>query len=987
MHRLTYNYFFNLSSYGIQIFFSLLFLLTLGFSQKNTTSFQYPIPYQQSNLIHWADSTLNTLSLEQKIGQLFMVTATGRGLSESYYKKIDSLIVNYQIGGVLFLQSNPAELTDLLRRYNKQSQIPLLVSIDAEWGLGMRLDNTQSFPWMMTLGAIQDDNLIYDFGSEVARQLKELGVHINFAPVVDVNNNPNNPIIDRRAFSSDADLVSSKGLAYMFGLQDNNILACAKHFPGHGDTETDSHKSLPVLYHDKNRLDSIELVPFQALINHGLGSVMIAHMNLPLIDTLNIPSSFSHYIINNILKREMDFQGLVISDALNMHALAEYSAPGEIEFNSFLAGNDILLCPDNIFEAINLIKQEIRKNPFLLDYLNESCRKILMLKKWAGVFEMEVPQALNLTTDTSIVLNRDLSKNAITLLKNQNQILPLDSLHALKIAYLGMGDDNGDVFFNRLNNYMPIDKYVYPTTLKNQNALLIDLQAYDVILVGLHYSNKNFWEKHHITQQESIFLSRLSIQNQIIVNLFGHPKILNSLDVKNINGLILSYQNSIDFQDLTAQLNFGSINATGRLSVTTNNFVVGDGLDLYATRNFGFSLPVELGMSKDSLSYIDSIIAHAIEDNIMPGCQVIASRYGKIFYNRSFGFHTYDSLQPVRDTDIYDIASITKIASAAPIVMNLVDQQYVKLNKKLKHYSSFPRNLELQNLKIIDILTHQSKLSPWIPFWTYFKDDNNHLLDLVFANSYSKDYNLQVADRLFFNSNYTDTIREIIYSYPLLEKKEYKYSDLGFYLLHPIVEDFLGQTVDDYLYSNVYHPIEAFRITYNPRSKFNLSSIVPTEDDNYFRDQLIHGYVHDQGAALFGGVALHAGLFSNAIDLMKLMQLYLDNGDYLGRSILSANTIKYFTTSHFKKHQNRRGVIFDKPSIDPEEEGPTCDSISSQSFGHSGWTGTLAWADPSTEIIYIFLSNGRAFPTENSKLLKANIRTNIQDIIYKSILH
>ena len=987
MHKLTYNFLFRLISNGIPLFFSLLFLFTLGFAQTNDTSFQYPIPYKQSHLIHWADSTLNTLSLEQKIGQLFMVTATGRGLSESYYKKIDSLILNYQIGGVLFLQSNPEELTNLLSRYNRHSKIPLLVSIDAEWGLGMRLDSTQSFPWMMTLGAVQDDNLIYNFGSEVARQLKQLGVHINFAPVIDVNNNPNNPIIDRRAFSSDPNLVSSKGLAYMFGLQDNNILACAKHFPGHGDTETDSHKSLPVLYHDKNRLDSIEFIPFKALINHGLGSVMIAHMNLPLIDTLNIPSSFSSYIINNILKNEMGFQGLVISDALNMDALAEYSSPGEIELNSFLAGNDILLCPDNIFEAINLIQQEINKSPFLLEYLDQSCRKILMLKKWAGVFEVEAPKKMNLTTDSSVVLNRDLSHNAITLLKNQNNILPLDSLHALKIAYFSMGDDSGDIFFNRLNSYVPIDKYVYPTTLEKQNTVLKDLEAYDVVLVGLHYSNKNFWEKHRMTQKESIFLSRLSMQNQIIVNLFGHPQILNSLDVKNIHGLILSYQNSTDFQDLTAQLNFGSINATGRLSVNTNNFLVGDGIDLDATRNFGFSLPAEVGMNKDSLSYIDSIVINAINDKIMPGCQVIASRYGKIFYNRAFGFHTYDSLQPVSDTDLYDIASITKIASAAPILINLVDQNSIKLNKKLKYYNSFPRNVALQNLKIIDILTHQSTLSPWIPFWTYFKDDNDNLIDVAFAKSYSKSYNIKVANRLFFNSDYIDTIHDIIYSYPLLEKKEYKYSDLGFYLLHPIVEDFLGQRIDDYLYSNVYYPIEALRITYNPKSKFDLSSIIPTEEDDYFRNQLIHGYVHDQGAELFGGVALHAGLFSNAIDLMKLMQLYLDNGDYLGRSILSSNTINYFTTSHFKKNQNRRGIIFDKPSIDPEESGPTCDSISTQSFGHSGWTGTLAWADPSTEIIYVFLSNGRAFPKENLRLLNENIRTNIQDVIYKSILY
>ena len=984
MNTIVYNYY-NFSLNIPQLVLALFLTFSLSFSQKNTISLQKDVPYNDSSLLHWADSILNTLSIEQKIGQLFMVTATGKGLSESYYKKIDSLIINYEIGGVLFLKSNPDNLRTLLSRYNKKSNIPLLVSIDAEWGLGMRLDSTQSFPWMMTLGAIKDDNLIYDFGVEVARQLKELGVHVNFAPVVDVNNNPNNPIIDRRSFSSDPDVVSSKGLAYMLGLQDNHVLACAKHFPGHGDTDTDSHKSLPTLYHDKARLDSIEFPPFQELISNGVGAVMMAHMNLPLIDTLGIPSSFSYQIINDMLKTEMNFKGLVISDALNMQALSDYPDPGEIELNAFLAGNDILLCPDNLLEAINLIKNKIKNNQFLLDQLDQSCRKILLLKKWSGVFDYQKKTDLNLTNRSSILLNRNLSKNAITVLKNNDNILPLSNLDMLNIAYVSMGD--GDQFFNRLNNYVPIEKYKYPPSLVDQNDLLTDLKKYDLVLVGLHYPNNNFWEKHRMSKKESIFLSRLSIQNQTIVNLFGHPQILNSLDVKNLSAVVLAYQNTLVLQDLTAQLIFGSIPAYGRLPINTDLFKVGDGVDVHVTRDFGFSSPIEVGLNEDSLTYIDSIITDAINDQIIPGCQIVASRHGKIFYNRSFGFHTYDSVKKVKDSDLYDIASITKIASAAPILMNLVTEETIKLNKKIKNYYSFPKNVDLQHLRLIDIFTHQSRLFPWIPFWTYFKDENNKLSSSIFSKKPSKDYNIQVADGLFFNSNYRDTIQHIIYSQPLLENKEYKYSDLGFYLIHPILENLIREPIDHYLFSKIYQPIEALRITYNPRSKFHLSEIVPTENDQYFRNQLIHGYVHDQGASLFGGVALHAGLFSNAIDLMKLMQLYLDNGYYLGQSILSQEEVKYFTSSHFKHYDNRRGIIFDKPSIDPDEDGPTCDSISHESFGHSGWTGTLAWADPSTEIVYIFLSNGRAYPNENSKLLKANIRTNIQEIIYKSIIY
>ena len=958
-----------------------------AFSQTTNIVTQKQIPYTDPVIIHFADSVLNTLSLEQKIGQLFMVIGAGKGLDEDYYTKIDSIITNYEIGGVIFLKSNPHNVRSLINRYNNHSKTPILTSIDAEWGLSMRLDSVQSFPWMMTLGSIEHDSLIYDFGLEVGRQLKELGVHINFAPVVDVNNNPNNPIIDRRSFGSDPDLVGAKGLSYMLGLQDSNILACAKHFPGHGDTETDSHKSLPILYHDRERLDSVELPPFQKLINHGLGAVMIAHMNLPFIDTLGIPSSFSSHIIRNILKSQMQFTGLVISDGLNMHALADYGNPGQIELNAFLAGNDILLCPDNISESITLIKQEISRNPLLINDLNESCRKILMLKKWVGAFDEQLQKELELITEKSILLNRNLSKKAITLLKNNNSILPIDSLHLLSIAYLHMGDDMGDVFYNRLNEYIPIDKYYYDSELGVQNDILNDLLSYDLVLVGLHYQNNNFWDKHIMSKRASIFLSRLSIQNNIIINLFGHPQLLNSLDVKNIEGIILAYQNSDDFQDLTAQLNFGSIGASGKLSVNTNDFSVGDGLELDPIRNFEFTLPFEVGFNSDSLLKIDSILQSAISQGVLPGCQVVASRYGKIFYNRSFGFHTYDSLKSVENTDLYDIASITKIASAAPILMNLVNENKIKLNKKIKYYFDFESVSQVQNLRIIDILTHQSKLSPWIPFWTYFQDENNHLSNLVFSNASSKKYNLKVAKNLFFNADYLDTIQDIILDYPLLHEKSYKYSDLGFYLLHPIVDSFLVDGIHNYVRQYIYSPIDALRITYNPIEKNHLSSIVPTENDTYFRNQLIHGYVHDQGASLFGGIALHAGLFSNAIDLMKLMQLYLDDGMYMGKEILPAKYINYFTSAHFTKNNNRRGVIFDKPSVDPNEIGPTCDSISKTSFGHSGWTGTLVWADPSTNIIYVFLSNGRAFPEENLELLRRNIRTNIQEVIYQSIIH
>jgi beta-N-acetylhexosaminidase len=991
------------------------------------------IPYQTLEISNWADSLLGELSLDQKIAQLFMVHANGKNLDEVHYQIVDSLILNYGIGGVIFFQSGPNELKKLLNRYNNLSKLPLLAGMDAEWGVSMRLDSVQKFPWMMSLGACREDNLIYQFGQVVASEFKELGLHINFAPVVDINNNPNNPIIDRRSFGSDKVLVANQALAYMKALQDNNILACAKHFPGHGDTDTDSHYSLPVLNHDRARLDSLELFPFTKLIHNGLGSIMIAHMNLPKIDTLGIPSSFSQTLIFDILKKDMGFQGLVVSDALNMNALAGYNQAGERELKAFLAGNDILLYPSDIPAAINLIKSKILDDKLLEQQLNHSCKQILMIKKWVGVFDPKAKSnsRFDFISESSNQLNCDIAKHAVTVLKNQNNIIPISNEQVMsavkektidnKIACVLMGPDsrykndtdgkiysNSDVFYERLNNYIPISKYIYDSDLnqlikettnpydKNPPVNSTSLLDYDVVIVGLHYPDNNFWEKHRLSKQDIMFIEKISQRNNVILSVFGHPRLVNDLPLDNINGLILSYQNSVSFQDITAQLIFGSFPAKGRLPLSLDAFSHGDGLSTHKIRDLSFVSPIEVGMSTDSLNLIDSLVNNAISQKVMPGCQIVIARYGKVFYKKSFGFHTYDRRFPVNDDHLYDIASITKIAAAAPIFMDLVDEKSIHLNKKLKRYNyKFLGDIKdykesnKGDLKIIDILTHQAALFPWIPFYQYTLDENKMLIDSLYDKRYSLSYQWLVAKNLYLKTDYKNKIFQQILASELLAKKEYKYSDLGFYLLQPIVEDKIKPlSIDEYVRFKFYKNIEALRLTYTPLQYFQPSLIVPTENDDYFRNQLVKGHVHDQGAALFGGISLHAGLFSNAIDMMKLMQLYLNDGLYLGRQILSKKTISKFTSAPFYTNQNRRGVVFDKPSIDPDENGPTCDSISLKSYGHSGWTGTLAWADPSEGIIYIFLSNARSYPDgKNMKLLDQNIRTEIQELIYQSILY
>ena len=951
--------------------------------------------FKNTQTQYWADTILSGMTIEQKIGQLFIVTGSGHNLGEEYYRTIDTLIIDYGVGGVLFLKSTPSQVKDLIKRYNNFSKLPLLHAIDAEWGLAMRLDSTQSFPWMMTLGAIQDNKLIYEIGKEIGRQCKALGIHINFAPVVDINNNPQNPIIDRRSFGSDRMFVTSNSLSYMLGLQSNNILACAKHFPGHGDTEIDSHKGLPVLNYDRSRLDSLELFPFRKLINQGLGSVMIAHMNLPLIDTLNIPSSFSKKIIQDILIDDMSFQGLVITDALNMGALSNYSNAGERELNAFLAGNDILLCPSNVPQAMRSIKSAVSNDSTLLKQLNNSCRKILMLKRWTA-HEDTVLTNNKLTTDYSLSLSREASAKAITVLKNDSSIIPINNIDDQKIAYLHMGNDEGDDFYNRLNSYFPISKYTFNSHRENGNMpvsqnlrshvqLMKNLNQYDKVIIGIHYKNNTFWDKHIMLASDSLFLNQLIMKTSSIVAVFAHPYILNSINPQFSDGLILSYQNSYDAQDLTAQAILGGLSLSGRLPRLLDYFKEGDGLDTESLNNISFVSPFNVNMNNDSLLKIDSLVNYAISTHAIPGCQVIAARNGSIFYNKSFGFHTYDSINLVRDIDLYDIASVTKIAAAAPIFMTLNDNNKIKLHKKIKSYSSIYKNSDKKNLKLIDILTHQSRLHPWIPFYQSFQDAKGGLMNEVFSESFSDKYNLKVANNIFFNTIYLDSVIDMIINFPLREKKEYKYSDLGFYLMNPIVKQLLSQDIDEYLTINLYHKIGAYRLMYNPIEKVQLKNIIPTENDTYFRNQLVHGYVHDPGAALFGGVGLHAGLFSNGIDMVKLMQVFLDDGVFMKHRYFSQKTMDLFTSAPFINLDNRRGVVFDKPSIG-NEEGPTCESVSLSSFGHSGFTGTYVWVDPEYDLIYIFLSN-RVFPNaDNYKLLNENIRTEVHEIIYNSIM-
>ena len=942
----------------------------------------------------WADSVIATLSQDERIAQLFMVAAYSNK-DELHKQKITDLVRDYKIGGVMFLQGGPVRQANFTNYLQQHAKVPLMIAIDAEWGVAMRLDSALRFPWQMTLGAIEDTNLIYDMGVEVARQCKLLGIHINFAPVVDVNSNPKNPIINNRSFGENPYKVAKMGVAYMKGLQDNHVLACAKHFPGHGDTDADSHKTLPVVNHLKYRLEEVELVPFKKLINNGLGSVMVAHLNIPALDDAkDLSVSLSPKVVIGLLKEEMGFTGLTFTDALNMKGVSQFYKPGEVDVKALLAGNDVLLFAENVPKAIDEIKKAISQNKISQAEIDARCLKILMVKKWMGLDNykaVDVSEVADeiITIETKL-LDKKLVKSSITLLQNYDNLLPLKRLDTLRIASVSIGEQAND-FQTMLNNYASITHFTIAekASISQQAVLLNKLSKYNLVIVSVHKSNANAWTSYEIDKKADILLQSIAMQSKVVVPIFANPYSLNSfLFTNNFDALVLGYQNSNIAQEQVVQAIFGGIGMSGKIPVTTKHFEINSGINTNALR-MSYVTAEEIGFNTEFMYKIDSIAENAITQKAIPGCQILIAKEGKIFFNKSYGFHTYDKKIVVNNSDVYDIASITKIASTVPLLMQMVDKGDLNLDDELGKYLKLD-STNKEHLIIREILAHQAGLYPWIPFYkqTLVKDSVSGLMqlrDTLYSKEFSKEFPIKVADNIYLHYSYPDSIIEQIIASELLDKKEYRYSDLGYYLLKQIIEKKYGKAISTIGSNKFYSKLGMENLGYLPLLRIIEERIVPTEDDFLYRSQLLKGYVHDMGAAMQGGTGGHAGLFSNSNDLAKLMQMYLQNGEYAGERYLSEEVVREFTKCQFPDNKNRRGAGFDKPALFDIKGGPASENANQEGFGHTGFTGTLVWADPKTQIVYVFLSNRIHPDSTNKKLLTMDVRTNIMDIIFKSI--
>jgi len=965
-------------------FFVFLFSI-VGFSQ-NFDPLRTDDYYAQQQ---WVDSIMKTMTVDQKIGQLFMVQAYSNR-DEEHEAFIKKMINTYHVGNLIFMQGTPEKQVELTNAYQSISKIPMLIGFDGEWGLDMRLKDTYRFPWNMTLGAIQDNDLIHQFGQHLGRHCKRVGIHVNFAPVVDVNINPENPIIGNRSFGEDKINVAEKAIAFAQGMQSEGVLGTAKHFPGHGDTATDSHVGLPVLNFDRERLENIELYPYKRIFDAGMGGVMTAHLSIPVLESNpKLPTSLSKPVVTDLLKEEMGFLGLIFTDGLNMKGAADYSTSAEIDLAAIKAGNDILLIPQDVPATVDLMKKSLNNGTLSIERIDESVKKILLAKYKVGLNNFQPIDTLNLVAELNTasdeVLHRKLVGASMTIVKNKKDIFPVQDLKKnQKIAYVPLGDDSGKNFLSILRKYTDVVK-VTGDSIDTVNKAL---KQYDLVIIGYHKSNKHAWKPFKFSKKELKWLREISKKKKVILSVFASPySLLDVASFNNIEGVLVAYQNSKNAQQIAAQTIFGALSANGKLPVSIKKeFPVGTGITTKNLMRLQYTIPEAVGMSSEKLKKVDSVAALVLKEKMAPGLQILVARHGKVIYEKSFGFHTDQKKDSVKESDLYDVASLTKILSSVPLLIKAEEERKIMMNASLKDILPKFKKSNKDTVTVQEILSHNGRLQAWIPFYTLTQDSiTKKNLSQFYSVKKSKKYSIQVAENLYLNKSYKDSISKYIKEADQREREGYKYSDLGYYLLKEALERKYNKSLNELVQEEFYQSLGANRMTYLPLEKFDKKQIVPTEKDTYFRNQLLHGYVHDMGAAMQGGVGGHAGLFANANDVAKMMQMYLQKGYYGGTRYFKASTFNKFNKRYFEDKEVRRGLGFDKPQLNPDILA-TCGCVSDESFGHSGFTGTYTWADPQSGLVYVFLSN-RVYPTmENRGLVKEDIRTETQRLIQEAIV-
>jgi beta-glucosidase-like glycosyl hydrolase/CubicO group peptidase (beta-lactamase class C family) len=955
----------------------------------------------------WVDSIFSKMTVDERIGQLFIYTVDPAPASRA---AVLAQIKGQKIGGLLFSKGSVKDQAESINQYQKASTVPLFISSDAEWGLSMRLANTPLFPHNMMLGAIQDNDLIRLYGEELGRECQEMGIQINFAPDLDVNNNAANPVIGVRSFGENPPDVAEKGLAYAKGLESKNVIAVAKHFPGHGDTSTDSHAALPVINHDRKHLDTVELYPFKQYINSGFSGVMVGHLSVPALDkTSNLPASLSPKIIRELLKTELGFEGIVLTDALEMKGAGR---SGSACVEALLAGNDMLLGRTKVAEEILAIKQALKNGTLNQTDLDAKCLKVLRYKYITGLNRLK-PIDLNglsgrLNSTYADWLIQKLNAEAITLLKNTDEAIPLNQLGKRKIAVVSLGEPGRTDFQNAMALYDNFDFLQFATGAEHA-TVAAKLKNYDVVVAAIHSTTTG----NVPTVLQALATAKKEVHLCFFVSPYTLPKYKQN--IASAYSVTLAYENTSYAQKAAAEVIMGGLPAKGKLPVSVNGlYDYHDGLTTAKTR-LSYQHPMEVDVSQRKLDAIANVVQEGIDNKAFPGCQVLIAKNGVVIYNRAFGHFDYAQTHPVEPTDIYDLASVTKATATLSAVIKLVDTGKLGLQDKLSKHVPGIRGSNKAAITVREALFHQSGLPAFYPFYqklidpesysgslfsgkrdlahrihfdknTYARTDYKFFPNLV-SRTPKKGISKQVANNFYVVDDMEERVIAMIANDVNVRKnKNYLYSDLNFILLKEAVENITGKSLDVYTEETFFANLGAATTGFLPLKRFDRLTIAPTENDAFWRNQLLIGYPSDEAAAILGGVSGNAGLFSNANDLAKLLQLYLNGGTYGGERYFSEKTTHLFTNS--KSPISRRGLGFDKPDKGtrlPQSAQATNENPPASVYGHTGYTGTCFWVDPDNQLIYIFLTN-RIYPSRiNPKLSELDTRTRIQDIIYEAL--
>ncbi|MEO8820225.1 MAG: glycoside hydrolase family 3 N-terminal domain-containing protein [Ginsengibacter sp.] len=972
-----------------KILFTFSFLICLKF---------FAFSQAPNAAIHWSDSVFNSLNDDQRIAQLIILRESSYNPEGPVYydSAITEAIKKYNIGGIVLFQGTPDKQANFINYFQSIAKTPLMVCIDGEWGLGMRLDSVMPLNHQMMLGAMNDSALVYQYGKLVGRQCKRMGIQVNFAPVVDINNNPNNPVINDRSFGENKYKVASYGIAYMKGMQAEGVLSCAKHFPGHGDVSVDSHLDLPVINKSMAQLNALELYPFKRMFAAGVPSVMIAHLYVPAIDsTANTATSLSKKAVTGLLQDKLHFDGLSITDALGMKGVAKYFPGGQIAVQSLVAGNDILDLPENVDSAIAKIRQAIDSNQLSWNDIYEKCKKVLRYKYMYGVANAQPINTDHLAFDLNAgipEMKKIIAENAITILNNKDkEFFPLTDENK-KIAYVGIGIDSANTFASRLQNDLKADAFYFnykEDASRIASTVELIKNRYNAVVIGVNNYNRYPRNNFGISESALDLIKQLqqsdSANYKTILFDFGNPYALkNFCDAKN---LVACYEDDSITQNAAADILEGKIIAKGTLPVTVcDNYKFGYGI--ISKRVMPLSTPDEEGINGLQMTRnIDSIANLGITGKAYPGCVVLISRDGKIIFEKAYGTYNYDTPEPVNLNSIYDMASVTKICGTTLGVMKLYDEGKLSLDKTLGTYLPWVRKSDKANLNIEKILLHQARLVADVVFYKKTVDpETGEPLPQFFQPDSSAKFSVRVAQHLYLKNGYDKIMNQSIADSKLLPTEKYVYSDNDFILMGDVVRAISGLRIDKYADKYFYKPMGLTSIGFNPRNRFDTNLVAPTEIDTYFRRQHLHADVHDEGSAMFGGDAGHAGLFSNAEDIGALLQMFLDGGSFKGKQYIKSSTLNLF--SAYNSSISRRGIAFDKPQQDnytTKDLHPYPSRFASPlTFGHTGYTGTAIWVDPKYDLVYVFLSN-RVNPVRSDNLYKYNIRGAIEDAVYEAM--